>query len=203
MTSNVCPQCKTVISSQDLYCRKCGVQLNPLPPEKTAATPPPLGLRCPDCGTGIREEDDFCPHCGTNLSEPLEPGGVINETESGQLKRGFWLTAMLILWMVSNAGLALYYLYGSIASAMNGSSATLPLSLWMLFRTCANLVFLAALWKWKKWGVYGIVALLILGDVISIPSLASVANIIGVIVGTLVLLLILYFLLRRVWQQMK
>jgi len=58
MTSSeglACPQCKTVASSDDDFCRKCGTRL-------------PRRRACPTCGAPVKADDAFCRKCGTKAS---------------------------------------------------------------------------------------------------------------------------------------
>jgi RNA polymerase subunit RPABC4/transcription elongation factor Spt4 len=50
----LCPDCKTVVDDDDLFCRKCGVKLKP--------------SVCPNCKITVDKEDLYCRKCGTKLS---------------------------------------------------------------------------------------------------------------------------------------
>lgn len=221
MPDLTCEKCGNIVQPTDFFCRKCGSSLRSNtviaknPQEKRSS-----GLTCPDCGGSFSVKDVFCPHCGVNLDEPIEPGkpeasvlkppvleGSILETsvldapdlESLALKRGFWLTAMLILWFVMNSGLGIYYL----VMALNPGQTALTSILWLLFRAAANVGFLIAIWKWKKWGAYGIVTLGWLGAFTVLLSGVSIPTLIGSILGMALVTWILYLLLRKFWNQMS
>lgn len=49
-----CHNCKSMVSSQDEFCSKCGVKLPGL-------------IVCPNCGATVNHNDTFCQKCGVNL----------------------------------------------------------------------------------------------------------------------------------------
>jgi len=50
-----CPGCKSKVTSDDAFCRKCGGKLE-------------FQLVCPGCGIDIEKSDAFCRKCGTKLT---------------------------------------------------------------------------------------------------------------------------------------
>ena len=155
-----------------------------------------FGLNCPDCGGAISDKDIFCPHCGVNLDEPIPQETPI--LESSAPNRGFWLTAMLVLWLITNSALGLYYLF----VALTAYTPLTPGLLWMILRLIGNVVFLIAIWKWKKWGVYGILGMGFLGVLIVLLAGGNPGAFIGSLIGMVIVAGILYLLLRKVWNQM-
>lgn len=63
-----------------------------------------------------------------------------------------------------------------------------------------SIVFLIGVWKYKKWGFYGFTAAAIISIIISIMSTGSI--LISLISG-LIFPVILYFLIRPIWNYMS
>lgn len=113
-------------------------------------------------------------------------------------KRGFWLTAFLILWCATNSGLAIYYLIAAVTTA--------PAQLgnyWMFIRGASNVLFLTAVWRWKKWGVYGLFGMLGVGIIVTMAMGTTFPVFIGLILGAAILVGLFYFLLRKHWHHMS
>ena len=107
---------------------------------------------------------------------------------------------MLILWLISNSAMGLYYLVVALTAS---PESPLTLSyLWMILRTTGNVVFVIAIWKWKKWGAYGIVVSVFLGVLTVLMAGGNLGVFIGSLIGMVIVTGILYLLLRRVWKQM-
>jgi hypothetical protein len=119
--------------------------------------------------------------------------------ESLEPKRGFWLTAILALWLITSTVQVFYYLFMALTASQTISTFNL---LWMILRAGANVVFLIAIWKWKKWGVYGFLASTFLGAFIVLIMGGITGTFIGTLIGAIIVAGILYFLLRKVWNQM-
>ena len=150
-------------------------------------------IYCPDCKKPISEQDTICPHCRVNLDEPIELD--VPSQETATLKRSVGLKIILGLWFISNSILGLYYL----VLVFTAPSSAILIYLWMIVRVLANVVFVIAIWKWKKWGAYGILAALVIGAIISFRNLPVF---IGSIIGLGIIVLILYLLLRKSWKYM-
>ena len=118
--------------------------------------------------------------------------------ESIQPERGGCLTAFLILSLIGLPIAGLITLFG-------GSSSSLSLLLvpkWyypvMGIVSIADFIFVLGMWNWKKWGVYGYASASILGFFINVMT----TGLSGALLG-LVSLVILYFLIRPVWDKME
>jgi hypothetical protein len=162
------------------------------------------GLKCPDCKQPISDDDIICPHCGVNLEEPIVQES--STSESLEPKRGFWLTAMLLLWTIGGSLAGIYYL----VIALTGGIYTSPLTyVWLVYEWIV-VGFAIAIWKWKKWGVYGLLTCMFLSTIINIYSLSlnslSTINLtvflISYIFGLLVVSGLFYLLFRRIWKFM-
>ena len=228
MIITICPNCKMrVIPKEDGTCPSCqsiikgqtGEPISSSKPIETTYRPPVSssserktprrtdekslsGLRCPDCKQPISDGDIICPHCGVNLEEPIEQ--EISTSESLGPKRGFWLTAMLLLWSIGGSIAGIYYL----VIALTGGKFTSPLTyVWLVYEWLV-VGFAIAIWKWKKWGVYGLLTCVFLSMIINLYSLSlnslSTSSLtvflISYIVGLLGVSGLFYLLFRRIWK---
>lgn len=120
-----------------------------------------------------------------------------NVEESGtEKKRGFWLSAFLILMFIANPLTAFLYFSNPEAIVNTLPNATVGLIYFLGTMTLVNIVLAISIWKWKKWGVYGFFV---------IVAIAFVTNIhMGVgILGALTGLLggvIIYITTKNRWQ---
>lgn len=118
--------------------------------------------------------------------------------ESTERKRGGCLTAFLVLMLIANPLTGLYYLFaGSTVRQALPSMPGWVIPVLALF-ALANFVFALGMWNWKKWGVYGFAASSLLIFVVNVIAIGFVPALLG-----LVGLVILAFLVRPVWNQMK
>lgn len=156
-----------------------------------------FAIKCPDCGGAFSDKDVFCPHCGVNLDEPIAQDS--QSIESLEPKRGVWLTVMLVLWFVVNAGLGFSYL-GMALTANQSTSFWGPLR--VIVWSAVNVASIVAIWKWKKWGAYGISISLILGMIVTLFNSGFSGAFLVSLVRLVVVTGILYLLLRNVWDQM-
>ena len=113
-------------------------------------------------------------------------------------KRGGCLTAWLILMMVFNPLVTIYYLVSG--SAIQNSMPAYPS--WgipvMIVLTLVNLACAIALWGWRKWGLYGLIASSLVAFLINVFTLGFAASVSG-----LVGIVIMIALVRPVWKQME
>lgn len=109
------------------------------------------------------------------------------------------MTAMLALWLITNIAQGLYYLNLALTTSPRISTINL---IWVVLRTAANVIFLVAIWNWKKWGAYGVAASPFLGAFIILIMGGTSGTFIGALVGAILVSGILYFLLRNVWNLM-
>jgi hypothetical protein len=119
-----------------------------------------------------------------------------------KVKRSGCLTAFIIIMIV-------LYALGAIGSFVAGPllagmlpeydvSAGNPIFNALL--SVLSIVFLIGVWKYKKWGFYGFVAVAVLNIILSIFTTGSI---IGSIISGLIFPVILYFLLRPIWNHMS
>jgi len=113
-------------------------------------------------------------------------------------KRGGCLAAFLILMMIVDPLVCLYYLFAgsTVTEALpNIPGWYLPLLiLWCLIDFACAL----AIWNWKKWGVYGFGASSFLGFILNsiyFGILFSISGLLGIV--------LLFFLIRSSWDQME
>jgi len=86
----------------------------------------------------------------------------LNDNPAGNVstkKRGFWLTAFLVLMLLANPFTAYIYFTNpeSVIDAYPGASVGL---IYFLGLMCAvNVILAIGIFNWKKWGVYGFYAI--------------------------------------------
>lgn len=121
--------------------------------------------------------------------------------ESTEKKRGGCLTAYLILMLIANPLIGLYYLLAG--STVRQSHPTLPE--WAIpvlgLLSFANFAFAIGVWKWKRWGVYGFVGSALVAFLFNVMS-GEILVVLGGLVGVVILAFVLAFLIRPVWHQM-
>ena len=112
-------------------------------------------------------------------------------------KRGGCLTAWLILMLIANPLVAVYYLAAghTVKQALpNLPEYAIPL---LIFLGIANFVFALAIWSWKKWGMYGFACSAAIAFIINLTNLGVGPSLLGLVgVGILVALV------SPVWKQM-
>jgi hypothetical protein len=111
-------------------------------------------------------------------------------------KRGFWLTAFLILMFIANPFTAFTYFSNPELIIQAYPSLSISLLYFMGLLALLNFVFALAIWTWKKAGVYGIYGSMALAFCI---NLYIGVGIVGSLTGLLGLVLI-YFTTKKRWQ---
>ena len=116
--------------------------------------------------------------------------------EQGEKKRNGWLTTWLVLMLVSNLLVGIAYLF-----TMPAIKQALPrFPTWgiiVLDVGCIlNIVFVIALFKWKKWGIYGLGVNSVVAFLVNISFGTAIFNAFFGFLG----LGILALLLRPVWN---
>jgi hypothetical protein len=112
--------------------------------------------------------------------------------------RGGCLTILLVLIIVINPLVAIYYI--TSGSSVQDTYPDMPdwaLPVLIVF-SLANCVFGIALWLWKKWGLYGFAVSSVVAFIVNIMSGIPVFSAIFGFVG----LGLLAFLLRNEWPNM-
>lgn len=113
-------------------------------------------------------------------------------------KRSGWLTVFLLVILVANALNGSYFFLGG--SAVKDDFSRLPI--WMVpilaVLSFGNVLFAAAVWKWKKWGVYGLIITTLVvmgvGFLGGLPMTSSLLGVLGVV--------ILIVLIRPAWKDL-
>jgi len=115
---------------------------------------------CPNCGDGLRStENEIRPAAVEDSKQP--PDYAIGHEEpresqiSEQRRRHGCLTAYLVFAIIVNAGVALYYVFEGLAA--------FPIGAIFVVLLIFNIIWLIALFKWKKWGFWGAVVCVIVG----------------------------------------
>ncbi len=111
-------------------------------------------------------------------------------------RRGFWLTAFLILMFISNPLTA--YLYfsdpGLVTDLYPNANDVLVYTLALL--ALANTAFAAGIWAWKKWGVFGFYGSVVLAFCLNLYiGLGLVGSLFGLIGAV-----IIYSTTRARWE---
>ena len=129
---------------------------------------------CPKCGKKQVDNPSFCPNCGVRLrstENEIKPAAVEDTKQphndasgheepkerqvSEQKRRHGCLTAYLIVAIIANVGVALYYVLEGLAAFAIGAIFIVLL----IF----NIICFVALFKWKRWGFWGCVVCVIAG----------------------------------------
>jgi hypothetical protein len=103
-----------------------------------------------------------------------------------KLKRGFWLTAFLILMFVANPFTAFTYFSNPEAIIQAYPSLSVGLLYSMGSLAILNVIFAIGIWQWKKFGVYGIYVSMTIAFIINlyigIGITGSLTGLIGVVI---------------------
>lgn len=100
---------------------------------------------------------------------------------SGQKSRHGCLTAWLVLMIVMNSAVALFYLVaGDVVKQALPSAPkwTLPV---LIIAAAFNLVCAIALWRWKKWGFWGFVLSSIVGLIVNLSIGIGAQSVVGLV----------------------
>ncbi|HEX2979359.1 MAG TPA: hypothetical protein VHO48_03740 [Anaerolineaceae bacterium] len=115
--------------------------------------------------------------------------------------RGGCLTIFLVVMMVVNTLVGVFYLYVGLGSLTKDTQ--LPLGLIILFGVfcLANFGFALAIWKWKRWGLYGFACTAVLG-IISNLFVKGWQSVTASDLFGLAGVAVLAILLRPIWSEM-
>lgn len=119
-----------------------------------------------------------------------------NASAPNEKKRGFWLTAFLVLMFIANPLTSIMYLTNPEIYVTLIPGMTVGLIYTMGVMALMNVVFAVGIWTWKKWGVFGFYGSAAIAFGINIIAglgvLASSLGLIGV--------LIIFLTTRSRWQ---
>ncbi len=111
-------------------------------------------------------------------------------------KRGFWLSAFLILMFIAN--LFTVYIYfsnpGMIVQAY--PKMTLTILYFMGSVAIVNIILVAGIWTWNKWGIYGFYAVAAIVFCINVYIGLSIVGSLAGLVGTV----IIFFTTKSKWE---
>ena len=114
------------------------------------------------------------------------------------------LTAWLVLMIISNAFVSLFYIVGS--GSMNEQFPNAPAWAFPMLALLgvANVVFAIALFKWKMWGFYCFCATSVIAIVINLSIGMGIGSSIGGLVGVALLFGVLHIgKERKAWPQLE
>ena len=135
-----------------------------------------------------------------NLYEPPKADVSRSSAELFEIKRGFWLTTILVLLFIFNAITAASLIFLMLApDAFSASAQTItPLSRYLFaFAALTNIVMVIMVWFWKKIGVYGIAAVSLFYSVADIVNGHPVLSSMVILLGPLIVIL----LVRNKWDR--
>ena len=122
--------------------------------------------------------------------EPVETNsGNDGGDTDGAKKRGFWLTAFLILMFIANPLSAITYFSSpdAVAAAVPGASIGIIYLLGTL--SLVNVALAIGIWNWKVWGIYGFYGIVVVAFVINMAmGLGIGQSLLGVIGGVIIFL---------------
>ncbi len=113
--------------------------------------------------------------------------------EEFEIKRGGWLTAVLILMFLMNFSVSIFYFLNPNAIISSYPKATETLVYIMAFLALLNVIIAVALWLWKKWAFYGVAVNVVLAFCLNQYLGVSLVSSLGGLLGPM----ILYFLVRK------
>ena len=121
---------------------------------------------------------------------------IDNEVVGIEKKRGFWLSAFLVLMFIANPLSSFTYFSNPDLMVNAFPKATPEIIYFMAFMAIVNLFLAIAIWRWLKWGVYGFYISISIAFVI---NMYLEIGVVGALVGTLGGVLI-FFTTKKRWQ---
>lgn len=119
---------------------------------------------------------------------------VPSQTE--QKKRGFWLTAFLILMFIANPLTAFMYFSAPDLIVSTQPKATVGIVYALGVMSVINFAIAVGIWSWKKYAVYGMYASVAIAFVINIYlGIGIVGALFGLLGG-----LLIFLTTRNRWQ---
>ena len=115
---------------------------------------------------------------------------IENEEISSKVKkRGFWLSAFLILMFIANPITAFMYFSNPESITSISPNVTTSILYFLGVMCMINVILAAGIWAWKKWGVYGFYAVVAIGFVTNIYIGIGVAGSLAGLIGALIIFL--------------
>lgn len=113
-----------------------------------------------------------------------------------QKKRGFWLTAFLILMFIANPLTAFMYVSAPDLIVSTQPKATIGIVYALGVMSVINFAIAVGIWSWKKYAVYGMYASVAIAFVINIYlGIGIVGALFGLLGG-----LLIFLTTRNRWQ---
>lgn len=107
--------------------------------------------------------------------------------EQVEMKRGFWLTAFLILMFAANPFSAYFYFSNAEIVTQAFPNASIAMVYFFGFLAVLNVIFAAGIWAWKKWGVFGFYAVVAISFLLNLYIEAGIGtSLLGLIGGVLI-----------------
>lgn len=130
-----------------------------------------------------------------SIKEPINEGQ--NEDPNGvQKKRGFWLTAFLILAFIANPTTAWTYFSNTEAIIQVYPQLTPEIIYFLGFMAIINFILAVGIWTWKKWGVYGFYVSVLIAFAINLSiGMGIAASLVGLVGAVLI-----YLTTKNRWQ---
>ena len=112
-------------------------------------------------------------------------------------KRGFWLTAFIILMYIGNSFSAYTYFSKAELIAQQPPQTSITLIYILGTFTILNIILATAILFWKKWGVFGFYGVGVLGYIINVYIGMGVSQSIMGLIGPV----LIYLLTKNKWSR--
>lgn len=127
---------------------------------------------------------------------PVTDSPIGDGTQPELKKRGFWLTAFLILMFIANPLTAFMYFSAPDLLVSTQPKATVGIVYFLGVMSVINFAIAVGIWCWKKWAVYGMYASVAVAFVINIYlGIGIVGALSGLLGGVIV-----FLTTRNRWQ---
>jgi len=121
---------------------------------------------------------------------------IENEDAGIEKRRGFWLSAFLILMFIANPLTSYTYFSNPDLMVSVFPKATSEIIYLMGFIALINLFLAIAIWHWVKWGIYGFYTSIAIAFAINIYlEIGIVGSLAGLLGGVLI-----FFTTKKRWQ---
>lgn len=111
-------------------------------------------------------------------------------------KRGFWLTAFLILMFIANPFTAFTYFSNPEMIIQAYPKMTTGILYFMGAISIVNLVLAIGVWMWKKWGVFGFYGVVVIAFCINIYVGIGIVGSLSGLIGAV----IIFFTTKNRWE---